>query len=76
MRTLLALLIVCVPALAQQTPAVKLTLQEGAVVGLTNGLTGETYTRPSGPATTPPPCGSGTSRGAYARCRPVRAWRR
>jgi hypothetical protein len=50
MRIPLALLLVCGPALAQETAALRLTLQDGAVAGIENRLTGEVYTRPAGPS--------------------------
>jgi hypothetical protein len=50
MRLLPVLLLTCCWIRAQETAALKLTLQGGAVVGLENRLTGEVYTRPAGPS--------------------------
>lgn len=50
MRIALAFLLVCGPVLAQQTSALRLTIQDGAVVGVENLRTAETYTRPAGPS--------------------------
>ncbi len=50
MRLALVGLLLCGPILAQETPALRLTVQDGAVTGVENRRTGETYTRPPGPS--------------------------